>query len=250
MPRRKRSIAPVEIVRGRPTECCSRSSCSCGFFFGAQIDAAELFAFGFSLSTRFSACSSGGSSAPSLISARSVQFVGSTCQLVAHAAAQFLEPLRGRFGARFGAGALLARFGERMIGGLCSLVAFGQRALGFCPRVGGLFARCFRRADGVEQPDPAFRNLDRRRLEHRELLRHRHDAFFQSRDLAGGGIAPAGPPRAVIFHCAQPLAAHRYFARATRRARHAPRLTACGLRLPHYAIAPIARRAHWHPAAL
>src|SRR6185437_14160141 len=122
-----------------------------GFFLGAQIDAAKLFAFllqaldtllGLFQRRQFLAVLDLGPFG---------QFRRRAFQFVLDAGLQFFDALGGGFRQGLGAGAFLAGGRKRAIGALGFLVGFQQHTLGLLAGVAGLVARGFGRGDGVEK---------------------------------------------------------------------------------------------------
>ena len=96
MPRRSRSMAPVRSSRSA-TRVVRRVSCSAASSSARRLTPPSCSRSCFRRSTRFSACSSGGSSSPSLISARSASSSGAHSSSSLDAGAQFLDARARRF---------------------------------------------------------------------------------------------------------------------------------------------------------
>ncbi len=87
------------------------------------------------------------------------QFAGRAFQLIVNAGLEFLDALGGGFRQGLGAGAFLARAGQRRVGRLGVLVGFRQHALRLLAGIGGFIASGFGKRDRVQQGAALLRDL-------------------------------------------------------------------------------------------
>ena len=151
MPRRRRSMAPTRSSRS-VVSVVRRASCSAASSSARRLTPPSCSRSCLSFSTRFSACSSGGSSSPSLISARSASSSGadssSSWMRVRSSSMRSLRrlptgPGRGRVPR--------ARRTARGRPPSRCLSASASMVLGFGAGIGRLLAGSFGRGDRVEQ---------------------------------------------------------------------------------------------------
>ena len=183
-----------------------------GFFLGAQIDAAKLFAFllqaldplfGLIKRRQFLAVLDFGALA---------QFFRRGVDFVPDAQAQFLDAAGRRFAHGLGAGAFLARGRQDRIGGLGVLVGFGQTAFGFGKGIAGCLARLFRLGDGIQQRDAFVGNFRRDGFSVRQFGAEFALAAAEFGNLLGGGGAARAPALGIARYDGKTVRAHIAFA--------------------------------------